>query len=281
MPAPAAAAPWPMPPLVGASIALHGTAALAAVLAPQSAGWALGAVAANHAVITAAGLWPRSRSLGPNVDRLDDAAAARNEVALTFDDGPDAEITPRVLDVLDAFDVRASFFCIGKRAARHVALVREIVRRGHDVQNHSLTHRLDFSLLGPRGMAREVLDGQSLLADLTGTAPHCFRAPAGLRNPFLDPVLHRAGLQLASWTRRGYDTRDGNAARVLARLVRGLRGGDVLLLHDGHVARTRTGAPVVLDVLPAVLERCRAAGLRGVTLRAGVPTRHAALALAA
>jgi peptidoglycan/xylan/chitin deacetylase (PgdA/CDA1 family) len=103
--------------------------------------------------------------------------------------------------------------------------------------------------------------------------PHCFRAPAGLRNPQLDPVLHRLGLHLVSWTRRGFDTLHADPRRVLARLVGGLAAGDILLLHDGHARRTAGGTAVPLEVLPRLLEHCRAAGLRTVTLAEALPPR--------
>ena len=90
-------------------------------------------------------------------------------------------------------------------------------------------------------------------------------------------MLHRLGLHLVSWTRRGYDTRDADAARVLGRLVgpagQALAAGDILLLHDGHARRNAHGRPVVLDVLPALLERARAAGLHTTTLRAALSPR--------
>ena len=122
--------PWPWPPLVKASAAVHaGAAALA--LVPGGWPWAAGALVANHALLTATGLWPRSDWLGPNVTRLPAAAAARGEVAITIDDGPDPAVTPAVLDQLDAAGARATFFCIAARAAEQPALLREIVRRGH------------------------------------------------------------------------------------------------------------------------------------------------------
>lgn len=270
-----AATPWPWPPLVKASVALHaGAAALA--LAPGGWPWAAGAVVANHALLTAAGLWPRSGWLGPNVTRLPAPAAARGELAITIDDGPDPDVTPAVLDQLDAAGARATFFCIAARAAQHPALLREIVRRGHAVQNHSHDHRHHFSLLGPAAFTREIGRAQQVLADLSGRAPHCFRAPAGLRNPLLDPVLHRLGLHLVSWTRRGFDTREADPTRVLQRLCSSLAGGDILLLHDGHARRGPSGRAVVLDVLPALLQRCRSAGLTPVTLNDALPPRGAA-----
>lgn len=269
-PAPAtahAATRWPWPPLIGASAALHAAAAGAALLVPGAAPWALGAVVANHAVITAAGLWPRSALLGPNVTRL------ARDVALTIDDGPDPEVTPAVLDLLDTLGAQATFFCIAERARAQAPLVREIVRRGHAVQNHSRHHRHHFSLMGPKAIESEIAGAQALLADLTGRAPHCFRAPAGLRNPFLDPVLHRLGLHLVSWTRRGFDTRSGDAGQVLHRLTRGLAAGDILLLHDGHAARTAAGRPVLLDVLPPLVAACRALRLEPITLDVLPPRR--------
>jgi hypothetical protein len=89
-----------------------------------------------------------------------------------------------------------------------------------------------------------------------------------MRNPFLDYALTRLGLQLVSWTRRGYDTRNADADDVLARLTRELAAGDILLLHDGHARRAAHGMPVVLDVLPRLLDALEVAGLRPVTLRA-------------
>lgn len=272
---PTATARWPWPPLLQASLGLHAAAGGAALLIPGAEAWALGGVLLNHVGLSAAGLWPRSDLLGPNVTRLPDAAAARGEFALTIDDGPDPDTTPAVLDLLAAHGAVATFFCIAERARRYPALAREIVARGHSVQNHSQTHRLDFSLCLSRRLAAEIGDAQATLADITGQRPHCFRAPAGLRNPLLDPVLHRLGLHLVSWTRRGFDTRDGDAPRVLARLTRGLAAGDILLLHDGHARRGTSGRAVLLDVLPPLLARCRDAGLRAVTLKTALPPRHA------
>jgi peptidoglycan/xylan/chitin deacetylase (PgdA/CDA1 family) len=265
---------------VSASVGVHAAALGSALLLPETALWAAGAVVLDHALLTATGLWPRSTWLGPNVRRLPAAAAARGDIAITLDDGPDPEVTPAVLDLLAAEGVRVSFFCIAERARHQGPLLRRMVAAGHSVQNHSLHHRHHFSVFGPRRLAAEIAGAQALLADLTGVAPHSFRAPAGLRSPLLDPVLHRLGLHLVSWTRRGFDTRDADAARVLARLVGsmtgGLAGGDILLLHDGHAQRTAAGRPLLLDVLPGLLQRCRAAGLRPVTLADALPPRHAA-----
>lgn len=258
-------AAWHPAFLIRLSIALHLAALMLVLVEPGQWRWALGGFIANHIVLTLAGLWPRSHWLGSNWTQLPAAAAARNEVAMTIDDGPDPVVTPQVLDILDRYSARATFFCIADKAARYPELCREIVRRGHAVENHSQRHRHTFAFLGYSGFLRELQAAQDTLTAITGQRPVFFRAPAGLRNPFLDPVLHRLGLQLASWSIRGFDTRIGDAGRVKTRLLRGLRAGAILLLHDGNAARTPAGIPVILEALPAVL--AAAAKLNFVTLR--------------
>ncbi len=257
--------------LVWGSMALHGVAIVGLVARPQLWPWALSAVVGDHLALTAAGLWPRAALLGPNLTRLPAAAAGRRRIAITIDDGPDPEVTPGVLALLDSHGARASFFCVGERIARFPELAREIVARGHSLENHTQRHLKRFSVLGPRGTRAEIEDAQQSIVSATGVAPRFFRAPAGLRNPFLEPALARAGLALVSWTRRGFDTVSGSAERVLTRLTSGLAAGDILLLHDGHAARTPRGERVILEVLPPLLAAVRAADLEAVTLRAACP----------
>ncbi len=258
---------WQPALLIRISIVLHLLALVFVIAEPGQWRWALGAVLANHTLLTLTGLWPRSHWLGSNWTRLPAAAAARNEIALTIDDGPDPSVTPQVLDMLDRYAAQATFFCVGEKAGRYPDLCREIVRRGHAVENHSQHHRRRFALLGYSCLVRELQAAQDTLTRIAGQRPLFFRAPAGLRNPFLDPVLARLGLRLASWSARGFDTRIGDVERVRNRLLRGLRAGAILLLHDGNAARTLEGIPVILEVLPAVLAAARAANLRFVTLR--------------
>ena len=264
-----------LPVIFSATPALHASAwlhvaALGSVLVHPPA-WpvALSAVVADHLALVAAGLWPRSRLLGPNWTRLPETSRRRQELAITLDDGPDPDVTPQVLDLLEAHGAQASFFVVGTRVAEHPGLGREILRRGHTLENHSHTHRHDFSLLGPMRLRREIVRAQDAIAAVGGAARY-FRAPAGLRNPFLEGELRRAGLQLVSWTRRGFDTVNRDAARVHARLSRGLAAGDILLLHDGHAARTSAGNPVVLEALPRLLASAQRLGLRATHLQAAL-----------
>jgi peptidoglycan/xylan/chitin deacetylase (PgdA/CDA1 family) len=268
---PAAEAPprrtWRATALVRGSVAVHALAGATLLVRPGAWPLALGAVVADHLLISSGGLLPRSRLLGPNLTRLP-AGAPPRAVALTVDDGPDPGVTPQVLSLLEAQAVRATFFCIGAQVRAHPGLAREILARGHALENHSEHHLHRFSLLGPRAMADEVLRAQESIASVTGTVPRFFRAPAGLRNPFLEPVLARAHLELVSWTRRGFDTVRRDATAITRRLTRGLAGGDILLVHDGHAALGPAGVPVVLGVLPPLLQTIAARGLVCMTLSA-------------
>jgi len=261
---------WRPPPLLYLSAAVHLGAAAATLVRPRVWPWALGAVVANHVALAAAGLWPRSRLLGPNWTRLPPQSGARGGVAITIDDGPDPEVTPQVLVQLARYGASASFFCVGEKVERYADLAREIVRRGHAIENHSQRHRHNFSLLGPGGMSKEISRAQDSILRVTGSRPQFFRAPAGLRNPFLDPVLTRLQLRLASWTRRGFDTVNGSADAVYRRLTSSLQAGDILLLHDGNAARGRDGTPVILEVLPRLLDALNARQLQPVTLRSAL-----------
>ena len=223
----------------------------------------LGMVAANHAALTAIGMWPRSQAFGPTMARL---AKPGPRVALTFDDGPDPDITPRVLDLLDRHRAQASFFCIGERARSHPALIRQIIAAGHGVENHSLTHSNLFACFGPAALRREVEQTQAILADAAGRPPGWFRSPMGFRNPMLADILQQAGLRAVAWTRRGYDTRTRDPGAVLGRLLRRVTPGDILLLHDGNAARTPCDGRVVLETLPPLLATLAVLGLTAAAL---------------
>jgi peptidoglycan/xylan/chitin deacetylase (PgdA/CDA1 family) len=276
--------PWSPTPAARASLWLHGIGLCALAAWPAGWPWVAGALAADHAILGLAGMWPRSRMLGPNLLRLPEHAGRRGEITLTFDDGPDPAITPQVLDLLEAHGATASFFLIGRRALRYPDLAREILRRGHDIENHTHRHPYGFACWRPGAMRREIMAAQRAIADTVGAEPRFFRPPLGLRSPLLDPALAASGLDYVSWTRRGLDGRSGDPAAVLRRLTRGLAAGDILLLHDADCARSPGGRPVVLEVLPALLARIRALGLRPVSLRraldgpAGAATAAAAAA---
>src|SRR5262249_8022340 len=144
-------------------------------------------------------------------------------IALTFDDGPDPEVTPRILELLAAHGQRATFFVIGRRAEAEPALVRAIAEQGHAIGNHSYTHAWLTPLWRTERLAPVLLRGQEVLERVAGVRPRWFRPPVGLFGPRVAPAARRAGLALVGWTLRsndgsllGYDA-DRVRARVLAR----------------------------------------------------------------
>ena len=266
-----ASARWRPAPLLKVSAVVHAACAVAFGLYPASWPWILLVLAANHSIIITSVFLPRGQLLGPNLVRLPAAAARRGEVALTFDDGPDPLVTPQVLDLLDLYDMKASFFCVGRKVRAHPDVVQDIVRRGHAVENHSFQHIPWFAIVDPWRMSRDIETAQATIARVAGERPRFFRAPNGFRNPWLDALLARRGLRYVSWTHRGLDTLRRDAAVVTRALTRDLAAGDVLLLHDGNCARTANDQPMVLAVLPVLLERLRSLGLKSVALRTALP----------
>jgi peptidoglycan/xylan/chitin deacetylase (PgdA/CDA1 family) len=220
-------------------------------------GWRVGLplLLLSHLVFVWGTLRPDSALFGPVLSRL---PTREPVVWLTIDDGP-SDDTQAILDALDARGAKATFFVVASRARARPELVREIVRRGHGLGNHSDSHPSAwFWALGPRRMAREIADAQSALRDITGQSPRWFRAVVGMANPFVAAPLARLGLARVAWSARGYDAVDGDVARVVARIERGLAPGAIVLLHEG-AAHGRN-----VDTIAALLDRLDARGLRTV-----------------
>ncbi len=256
---------WKPSLAIKVSVVIH-ISALIALVSGVSWVWVSSVVVANHALLIIAGLWPRSSLLGANMLTIPLKPGYANHVVITIDDGPNPAVTPAVLDILDIFNAKASFFCLGKSVEAHPQLARDIIARGHSIENHSYGHPHHFSLLGMQGLQRELSTTQDIIFQVTGYMPKYFRAPAGLRSPLLDPVLQQLNLKLVSWTRRGFDTTTRNPAVVLQRLERNLAAGDILLLHDNHCAITLQEQPVILEVLPKLLSTLENLNLRAVSL---------------
>jgi peptidoglycan-N-acetylglucosamine deacetylase len=263
---------WQPSPVIWASTVLHGAAFTSCLIAPATWPLAAGAIAANHIGLTAAGLWPKSQWLGPNIRRLNTEAAADGKLALTFDDGPNPKITPWVLDILDLHNTKATFFCIGHSVLQYGSLAREMIARGHSIENHSHYHAHAFSTFGLGRLRKDIETAQKAIYDTIGTTPTLFRAPAGLRSPLLEPVLAPMGLHLVSWTRRGFDTVEKNPETVFKRLTKSLQAGDILLLHDGNPgyaggrSHANQGQSHIEALLPRLLTTFKEHDLRSVAI---------------
>jgi peptidoglycan/xylan/chitin deacetylase (PgdA/CDA1 family) len=215
-----------------------------------------------HGALAWGVLYPRSRLFGPNRSRLD-----TNEriVALTFDDGPHPIVTPRVLDLLRARNVRATFFVIGRFVESNEPLVRRIVAEGHALGNHSYHHSYLFWAQSRARLTEDVEHAQRTIAAASGTPCRQFRAPVGLKSWLLRRVLERAGLELVSWNVRFLGRARRDPEQLARRLRRILLPGSIVLLHDGH-DRQDEGDPYVLRQLPIVLDVLEELGYRTVTL---------------
>lgn len=158
--------------------------------------------------------------------------APQDGILLTFDDGPDAEVTPRVLDALDKHGHKAVFFIVGAKAERHPELVREIAARGHQIGNHTYSHSPYANFLGAKHLRREIETADKAIAAACGIRPALFRPPLGISTHFMRRVLLATGHKAMGWSIRSLDTRRGPRQAVLDRIVRRLRPGNIVLLHD-------------------------------------------------
>ena len=204
---------------------------------------------------------PASPLFGPVLRRL----PSDQTIALTFDDGPNPAVTPRLLDLLDCHEARATFFLIGQFARACPGIVRDIADRGHAIGNHTETHpRLVF--LSTRRVVAELVECQRSIAAITGTAPSLMRPPFGARGPQLRAALKESGLeQVVTWTLLGRDWSPRGKRRLIARLGH-VHGGDIVVFHDGSHTMLNADRRDTLRALEHWLPRWRDAGLRTVSL---------------
>ena len=153
-------------------------------------------------------------------------------LALTFDDGPHSEHTPRVLDLLKHYNVKASFFVTGRRIAGNEGILKRMHEEGHHLGNHSFTHQTTFPLLGAKKMAADLLQCEQAIRHATGGQTKWFRPPFGVTNPNVAKAVKTRGYQVAGWSIRSLDTVKSDKDKVVRRVVERLHPGGVVLLHD-------------------------------------------------
>lgn len=186
------------------------------------------------------------------------ARGTGRRVALTFDDGPDPQRTPAVLDLLARQGVRATFFVVGARAEAHPELVRRMAAEGHVVGNHSYTHSWRFPLRSLGRTMEELRRTGEVLHRITGLQPRLFRPPFGVTNPTIARAVRRLGLDPVGWSIRSLDTMGQSPERVAARILRRLHPGAVILLHERCAGSER--------LVGLLVEGLRSRGLEPVTL---------------
>ncbi len=189
--------------------------------------------------------------------------ADNSEVALTFDDGPSPEHTPRVLELLDKANVKAAFFVIGRKAEAYPEMIQAIVDGGHALGVHGYAHDRLFSLRGLRAVREDLKRGAECLERITGKKPVLFRPPIGHSNPRIAKAADELGLLFVGWSVRALDGLAGaRPEQVAKRVCSRLKPGSVVLLHDA--AERDDFCPAGVEALPAILAAMRERGLKGV-----------------
>ncbi|HEY7791111.1 MAG TPA: polysaccharide deacetylase family protein [Vicinamibacterales bacterium] len=220
----------------------------------------LGLAGAGAGLLAWAAYHPASQLFGPTRRRVEPG-----ELALTFDDGPNPAVTPRLLDLLARYNVGASFFLVGRFVDAHPDLAAEIAQRGHTIGNHTTTHP-SLVWQPPARIAGEITACQDSIERATGGRPVWFRPPFGYRGPQLNGVVRQLGLSgVAMWSKTEYDWRDEPRERLVRRLGH-VAGGDIVLLHDGSYREQGADRHRTVDALEHWLPRWIDGGLRLVTL---------------
>ena len=204
---------------------------------------------------------PSAQLFGRTIRRTGDAKT----VGLTFDDGPNPAVTPQLLDLLDAHSVRGTFFLIGMHVRKHPELAQEIAARGHVIGNHTDTHPA-LPFLSAGRIAKELARCNEAIVGAVGKRPRWMRPPYGFRSPFLNREVREIGGDgVVMWSRLAADWKPQSAAKVTERLQR-VRGGDIVLLHDGDHRETGGDRLHTVEALRHWIPRWKDMGLRMVTL---------------
>jgi peptidoglycan/xylan/chitin deacetylase (PgdA/CDA1 family) len=205
-----------------------------------------------------------SRVFGPVLGKL---PTDGRDIALTFDDGPNPDATPRILDTLAQFGVRATFFILGKHAELWPELVQRIVAEGHQVGNHGYYHRrLHFK--SRQYVRRDLRLGTTAIVHAAGKKPAFFRAPHGFRSPWVSAIAESFGQRTVGWSLGVWDSDLPGVSSIVDRAVTGARPGSIMLLHDGDGADPYGDRSQTSEALPRIISGLRDRDFRFVTLPA-------------
>jgi peptidoglycan-N-acetylglucosamine deacetylase len=187
------------------------------------------------------------------------------QVALTFDDGPNPDATPRILDTLAEYDVKATFFILGRYAERWPDLVHRAVREGHQVGNHGYFHRkLHFK--SPHYVRRDMTLGKRAIERAGSAAPHFFRAPHGFRSPWVSYIAGSLGEKTIGWSLGVWDSDRPGVSAIVNRTLEGVKPGSIILLHDGDAYDADGDRMQTADALPQIIVGLRERGYEFVKL---------------
>ena len=207
-------------------------------------------------------MWPTSQVYGRTFIGLERGSPY---VALTYDDGPNDPWTLRLLEVLDRHSVKATFFVLGRFVQQKPQIVRALAAAGHVIANHSWDHpRLIFA--SNSELRRQVEQTQSAIFDACGLTPSLFRPPYGGRRPGTLSAVRKLGLEPIMWNVTCYDWKATSADKVVAHAQRQIRGGDVILMHDGDQARMGADRRHSVEATQRLISHYKAQGYGFVTI---------------
>jgi peptidoglycan/xylan/chitin deacetylase (PgdA/CDA1 family) len=196
------------------------------------------------------------------------AHSKSKKIALTFDDGPGNNFTSEILRILKRYNVKATFFVVGKRAKKHPALCRQMLRDGHEIGNHTYSHA-NLIAKTPGQISREIQRGGAAIFEATDKMPMYFRPPYGIYNRVVKRIAARAGYTFVLWNVRTFDSSiTPRTKRSIIRKTKNLaKSGDIILLHDSKsILKSMVDRKVTVNALPEIIEDILSKGLKPVTL---------------
>ncbi len=175
------------------------------------------------------------------------------QIAITFDDGPHPRLTPEILDILDRYGVKATFFMVGVNVENYPETAKEVILRGHEVGNHTYSHHVMWDL-SENDVERELVGCEERLEELCEYRPHLFRPPQGAINERIEHCSSVNDYKLILWSLDTRDWENKNTEEIVERVLSSISPGDIILMHDYIGTHSKT--PEALEILlPRLIER--------------------------
>ena len=192
------------------------------------------------------------------VKTISSAKIPQKQIAISFDDGPTTAYTPQILQILKENDVKAAFFCIGKRVEENETILKQVYEEGHMIGNHSYSHDLWFDLFSSKKMHEDLQMMNAATEKAIGKKPRLFRPPYGVTNPNLKKAIQQGKYTAIGWNIRSMDTVIKDAQKLLVKVTASLKPGAVVLFHDTSKS--------TLDILSTFIKQARENGYEIVRL---------------
>ncbi len=187
-------------------------------------------------------------------------------VALTFDDGPNEPYTSEILDILNQYNIKATFFVIGKNAEYYPEIVRQIYNSGNVVASHSYSHLGNLSIEDKQDVTGEIDNAQSTIYQIIGKYPHLFRPPHGYKGPILLGELKKKQLAVVEWSDMTNDWKQPGVKKIVQNIVKHAKPGGIIVLHDGDKTNHNSSRMQEIEALPQIIDKLEAEGYKFITI---------------